>query len=643
MNKPENLSKDRFQLANTHSPIKITVGDVAYPLEARLHLLNYERGALINLLYLTSPDRKQKGWLVGFDSGADKLCKFNTKEEAITALECFINVISYVKIYDSQISLAQCRELLETIKNKSVEEAEEALRQLLGILSINFLVDDNILTGEHNASAIEGHPTLRLEGGSFKLTLGRIDITGSLLTFYRIGGQNIGEDTVLIKLNARAHTTLVSADYNDGVLLQIDVGRKWETLFVGMIQEAHVEDNNEKISLICKSDIIALEDVKLQGMFCHNVEYKRVAYFLLRSAGWKPEKLHFEGLDFTGKHPYSISVIIQNIEAREPFGVGDIEFVLLERETKKRLESANLDLGKNWEQKVWARTYVTATDFYDTQACGLANVDSAIDLMTSLKCDSRPFVFLNGEVVPINWCKSDGFPNIKRGPWVYIDAVGTESFILNNLDTVNVHEKLEVGMPFMTRLNEVENIQVLLQKPLEKRSDQERGIVYALHWLRRAWDVDNQEDKLIYLWNAIEFIVAGAKLPRLFKNGELESIKKSIEHIDFTQLISSVEEDNAVLKTRRIQEVVDNVIKQLNDPPLMMKLSSLRDKANTNIKVIDKNAVSINDNEWEVIEKSRRKRNELIHGKSAINFDEEEANKLAYIVGKIITGLLVKG
>ena len=82
-------------------------------------------------------------------------------------------------------------------------------------------------------------------------------------------------------------------------------------------------------------------------------------------------------------------------------------------------------------------------------------------------------------------------------------------------------------------------------------------------------------------------------------------------------------------KREQKRERITYIVADLNKPPLLSQLKQL----------IESESIDVSEKEWEHIKKSRDKRNDVVHGRKSIIFEENEVNKLSFIVSKIVSGL----
>ena len=209
---------------------------------------------------------------------------------------------------------------------------------------------------------------------------------------------------------------------------------------------------------------------------------------------------------------------------------------------------------------------------------------------------------------------------IFREPWIYIENAITKECIWASTQFTREGIKLNVSASLRNRLETgTEQLQALFQKEFNSLSDKERSVMHALHWLRWARDEDTETNKLMYLWNTIEFLCAASKAPRLFSKEERESISK---------LTCGIISDSDPSKERKLDRL-QWLVSDLNNPSIRLKLEAL----------VQIEGIAISEKEWALIKLSREKRNDLIHGKSDVHFSENDATKLSFIVSKIISGI----
>jgi hypothetical protein len=112
------------------------------------------------------------------------------------------------------------------------------------------------------------------------------------------------------------------------------------------------------------------------------------------------------------------------------------------------------------------------------------------------------------------------------------------------------------------------------------------------------------------LWEAIEYYVAGARVPPMFTHGQLSALRNAIP---------------ADLNPAQRQRVLDK-IGELNHPPLMVRLRS----------VLDAEGTPITDAEIALLRRLREMRNKAVHGRSTELPDPEDVRYATSVVSRML-------
>lgn len=156
-----------------------------------------------------------------------------------------------------------------------------------------------------------------------------------------------------------------------------------------------------------------------------------------------------------------------------------------------------------------------------------------------------------------------------------------------------------------------EKFKNILSKSPQEMVRKELCIVASLHWLSLALNNNNQLDKLLYLWNALEFIVSESKLEQKFNKNDRQAIRNKISELN--------------LSPEQLK-IIEEKIQQLNDSPLMVKVQN---------ELYRKN-IELDQNELEVLKKLRKLRNDVIHGKTIEKINYEEVEKFISIIERLL-------
>jgi hypothetical protein len=132
----------------------------------------------------------------------------------------------------------------------------------------------------------------------------------------------------------------------------------------------------------------------------------------------------------------------------------------------------------------------------------------------------------------------------------------------------------------------------------------------ALLACRRAAAEPDPLARVQALWEAIEFYVAGARVPPLFTREQLSALRSAIP-VD--------------LNDEQRQRVL-NKIDELNDPPLMIRLRS----------VLEAEGTPVTDTEIALLRRLRELRNKAVHGRSTDLPDSEDVRYATSVVSRML-------
>lgn len=141
----------------------------------------------------------------------------------------------------------------------------------------------------------------------------------------------------------------------------------------------------------------------------------------------------------------------------------------------------------------------------------------------------------------------------------------------------------------------------------------------SLKWIRRAWDAEDFDDKVIYSIIALEFIVSKEpnspmmeKAIRKKCKGEIRKIIGAMKNPPMDKILYS-------------QKVCDKFDRTYTETPFMEKLRNL----------INRLGIPVSFAEMELIAKCRKQRNEIVHGENDSKLPTDDIYRLCECIGRI--------
>ena len=164
-----------------------------------------------------------------------------------------------------------------------------------------------------------------------------------------------------------------------------------------------------------------------------------------------------------------------------------------------------------------------------------------------------------------------------------------------------------------------------------------RSILLAISWINRAWCEENPYDKIIFANISLEFCLSGEKGTTLLED-KLAELKypadNSSNYINYvTKMIDGNNgiDDIFGISDKKEMEVITGAIvgevkNALQRPSLRSKLKALISRLN----------IPLHKNDLELIDKCRRIRNDMVHGRKHDKINALEFNKICSSISRII-------
>ena len=408
-------------------------------------------------------------------------------------------------------------------------------------------------------------------------------------------------------INFKKNPSLKDVDFKDGVKIVEKETKK--SVFFGYID--HSSHSHDSQFFVCEGGTKFLAHTKIS--IAANIPVWEMMNFVTKSAGLQPKFPEPVQSVFTNRD-FVVIMPIENLTLQENISIADTTIYYKLDSTEDHLirkqETAYKDSDWNGNN-LRIRTKVSANSFFEAVMKGQHKISAIIDCIAFRSDFSYPYYKINNISNNVLFSCYRYFSRIKTYPKIFCKQIGNNSHLLCNLKTITANKLVfDYGSKeFFNPVNELfENI---LSKDTTLLDETERSILSSSHWLRLGIFSDDLIERLIYLYNSLEFAVSGISTPKIFSSSEIESIKQKIQEISFS------EERYTKIK---------NKINDLNNLSLFEKLEWYSQENN----------ISIHDAEWTLIQLTRRKRNGVIHGKKDIIVNKIELEKLQTLIEKIL-------
>ena len=459
-----------------------------------------------------------------------------------------------------------------------------------------------------------------------------------ILTTSEAGTAFSGDQQIYLKFDAINRITPINFVYGafDGINIQMYFEVNKESLSLiknwGILSPIEIYHNNkhcgefyaqrtflvndEIMSFECMPKIVAILNSRKTGWLkIEKINPLDLSDFLVSSVGL------YDSVKFPSGYPsttewYIIVVPLVGIDIQKDFGVGNVQFCT----------ASNGDIvdilkfePKFSSYNAFALVNVNSDTLYHAFAQAKKQIEQAVDLLVNiLKDDSLYSIHSTGKHL-MERDNSIFEQKIIIPTWVYIEIPFKCGKLVCDYSEITKQGNLLVSESFEQIKHELNKIELLLLKTNGTNNKELTPLFNSLKWIRRAWDADDFDDKIIYSIIALEFIVSKEPNTPMMDKSLRKKCKGAIRKI-------IAEIDNPATNTTLYsQQVSDKFDRTYTESPFMGKLKTLIERLN----------IPVSDAEMELIVRSRKQRNEIVHGENDSRLPTDEVYRLCECIGRI--------
>lgn len=288
---------------------------------------------------------------------------------------------------------------------------------------------------------------------------------------------------------------------------------------------------------------------------------------------------------------YNIIMPIKNLKLEYEFSFGNVRFINIDN---SEVEEFHKFINNTEDIGCYAKIYVNSRNIYDAYDSGKKQLQQTLDFVVNI---ARDFSFLsyhsiNSDVKTKNIDFIFSIPNLYD--WCYIENSFLKQKLIFNSRILMRNKKLNLNESTISILTSNSNNELLLMQNEIVSNKAKRSLLSALKWIRKAWDSDDEEDRIIYSITSLEFILSSEVSFRIIPEDLSQDIKKDIKII-LKEKIEDMESMN---------KVYNKVCNAFVDSSFHTKLNNL----------IDRLSIPIRKEDLDRICSARKLRNEIIHG-----------------------------
>jgi len=395
-----------------------------------------------------------------------------------------------------------------------------------------------------------------------------------------------------------------------------------EVLYHGIILSSQKLDEYLQIEITSKMEIF--DNLQMNKFKSHNVNPYEIIDFIARIAD--PSILFNNPL--MQKREFTVYIPIINIDVEcDLIGVGNVE-ILSKNHLKSDISQFSAFIEDQTAFDSIAKIYVKSISMFEAVIQARKLIFDALVAISHVVKNDSVFHFYNSEVDALRWDRNDFHTKPSVTNYVFIiDESAVNSYILADITKVIKKSILRIDDIFYEKIEKLDWYEERLSDYMNNScTNEDKNMFTALKWLKRSWDADNLEDKVIYSNISIEFILASVKIPKLFTKQERTSMITAAQKAYFEL---NKEKENVVDS----KIINDKISAALTNPPLMAKLEFLIDGLESTYDSKDK----LN------IHQIRKNRNDLVHGRHIDDLSESNINDANIVIGMIIAFSLKRG
>lgn len=369
--------------------------------------------------------------------------------------------------------------------------------------------------------------------------------------------------------------------------------------FTGVVFSAELSNGMLKMEL--RTPAQQISEHQMRGMVIGSgTPSLPLLWSFMRIAGVPEDQIRTEGIALPLPAPFEVAVPIDGVHLEAPLIVADVTFTndpMIARSVEDLLVEKSRPIIKQFQEaEAWAWLTVQASTLDAAERMGLDAIDAALDWLLlgarysfSIAPDRRPLGFAR---------PSNLLPSPHRRDIVHVRSMRATGRWLRGTAWTLSRPRLQASA-----LRDL--------APRACRTEQNDGSLRrAIAAWRRAAQSEQPFGRVSALWQALELYAATTSIEPLFSQAELQTMRDRM-----SGGFSEVQ-----------QERINQAVNQLNNPPFLARLRS----------TIDADGVPLSPEEFGVLHRLRKTRNDIEHGKLPTAPQADDLDHAVGIVGRLL-------
>lgn len=402
---------------------------------------------------------------------------------------------------------------------------------------------------------------------------------------------------------------------NWGALSKICLYLNEESIGEYFLLNSCIIDENQT-AFLCQTKMNSiLHRRKISGIHMEGINIYEISDFIISSAGLYNSVAIPE--DYLKQQKwYTVVIPLMGLQLSEEFGLGGVEFC-----NKQNIEiNRVLEFDSRFtEFETYALVHINDVKMHSAFLAAKRQIDQAIDLLVNLLKDDSVFsVHSIGKFLSER--NIDFFEKrVILSSLTYIESPQMNARLSSNMAEPDDSPNLLVTQQFLQQITELEKIELLLIKTNGTHDKNITPLFNSLKWIRKAWDTNDFDDKIISAVIALEFIVSKENNTPMMDKPTRKLCEAAIREI----ILGT--EDDIMDKDDYLEKVLSTFNRSYTESPFMVKLKNLIERLN----------IPVMPSEMELISKARKQRNEIVHGRNETQLPTDDIYKLCECISKI--------
>jgi hypothetical protein len=345
-----------------------------------------------------------------------------------------------------------------------------------------------------------------------------------------------------------------------------------------------------------------------------------LVHFVARSGGLEEQNILIEGFE-PHSRVFTVTVPILNMTLTEPLGFASVMFYPAGYDLTEvsRLQAFGKDGLEVFETNTLAVVRVEASTIYDALKSGMNRIGQALDVLLHIIRADTVYKGVATDSIVGFWELNDLTPRPTMSSYVHVEEPFSGGRLV--MDTLRIEQPdcLTIGTEMQNVLEQLEWYALLLRELEETGREDLQNLFNALKWLRRSWDADDPDDKIIFANIALEFVAAGEADSPVIPKEFIRRVRRAA--------------------VEKFKELFDGEYKEQYVEKLNQKLGDALTKAPLRVKVealIERLNIPVTDADLAVIFEGRNIRNDLVHGRGAKQtMSKHKARRMVNAIGII--------